>query len=53
MFPQNVSCGKQRKVRNKETLNRFFNARPATVMEPETFLSIFYFVSFQKLAGNT
>ena len=25
MFPQNVSCGKQRKARNKETLNRFFN----------------------------
>lgn len=53
MFRQNVSCGKQRKTRNEETLPRFFNDGPATVIEPETFLSIFYFVSIQTLVGNT
>ena len=49
MFRQNLSCGKQRKTRNEETLTRFFNDGSATAVEPETFLSLCYFVSFQNL----
>ena len=52
MFRQNLSCGKQRKTRNEETLTRFFNDGSATAVEPETFLSLCYFVSFQNLVGK-